>query len=159
MIDFAHEKVLLFLPLLAFGNVRNGADDADRSSLMPVALEISKPQGLHPADLAISPPEPELDRRAPRIGGIEPSREGRRNSFRVVGMYPLHDLFKSRLILGNAENFLRARIPREYAAERMVLPPPELSCVHGKLQTRLVRLQVLLRLLARVNIQDHGDVA
>src|SRR5262249_23248260 len=150
------EEVLLFLARLALGNVRHGANDAHSLSLTPVALEISKPQGLHPADLATSPPEPKLGRGALRIGGIKPRPEGRRNAFRIVRMSPLHDLFKSHLIFGNAENFLRARIPGEYAAERIVLPPPEPSCVHGKLETRLARLQVLLRLLARVEILDDS---
>src|SRR6266446_837300 len=79
--------------------------------------------------------------------------------FRAVRMHPLLDLLDRRLVRGNIENLLRARIPREHAVARIVLPPPELGCVHGKLQTRLARLQGLLRLLARVNIQDHGCVA
>jgi len=57
-------------------------------------------------------------------------------------MYPLFDLFKGRLILGDVENFLRARIAREYVVPRVVLPPPEPGCVKGKLQTVFARLQV-----------------
>jgi hypothetical protein len=42
---------------------------------------------------------------------------------------------------------------------RVVLPPPELGCVERKLQPIFARLQVLLRLLSRVEILDHSYVA
>jgi hypothetical protein len=48
----AHEEVLPLLPLLAFGNVRNDADDARGRALTPGALEIGKPMYLDPADVA-----------------------------------------------------------------------------------------------------------
>src|SRR5215470_13647185 len=92
MVDPPHEKVLLFLALLALlalGGVRDGADDACAASLTPFALEISKPMGLHPADLAISPPEPELDRVGLRIDRIERRLSGRPKQFRVVWMHAL----------------------------------------------------------------------
>src|SRR5215831_3344737 len=140
MIDFAHEEVLFFLALLAFGNVRNGADDTHRPLFAPGAIEICKPESLSPADLAVSPPKPELGRGPVRIDGIESRLERRQNSFHVVRMDQLYDLFKSRPVLSNIENFHRARIPRECALERIVLPPPEPGCVHGKLQTIFARL-------------------
>jgi len=52
--------VLLLLTLLAFGNVLNGAAEADDSALRPHAYKISKSISLHPADLAVSPPYPVL---------------------------------------------------------------------------------------------------
>src|SRR5215470_17888648 len=60
MINLAHEEVLLLLALLAFGNVLNRAAEAHDAALRPRALKISKPMGLHPADLAVSPPNPIL---------------------------------------------------------------------------------------------------
>src|SRR6266849_4090349 len=108
--------------LLAFRNVRDGADDAHGPSLTPGALEISKPVHLHPADLAVSPANPVFDRGGLRIDGIDRRLEGRPNPFRVVRMYPLHDLLGNRPILGDIENLLKARIPRGHALERIVLP-------------------------------------
>src|SRR5258708_27541258 len=106
---------------------QDGADEGYGPSLAPVALEISKPQSLHPTDLAVCPPKPELGGGALRIDRIEGCLDGRQNLFHVVRIHPLHDLFDSRLILGKIENFLRARIPREHAVERIVLPRPELG--------------------------------
>ena len=77
MIDFAHEEVLLLLALLAFGNVRYSADEADGRWGTPVSLKISKGQGLYPADLAISPADPELVAVALRFVGIEHCVKGR----------------------------------------------------------------------------------
>src|SRR5712671_6324814 len=109
MTDFAHEEVLLFLALLAFGNVLSGADDARGPSLMAGALEISEPQSLHPADLSVSRPEPELGRGALRIDGIERGLEDCPNAFRVVRMHPSLDLLDRRLVSGNVEiSFERA---------------------------------------------------
>src|SRR5215475_6733278 len=56
MINFAHKEVLLFLALLAFGDVLSGAGHAYGPSIPAGALEMSKPQSLYPADRAISPP-------------------------------------------------------------------------------------------------------
>src|SRR5258707_9296811 len=136
MTDFAHEEVLFFLAFLAFGNVRDGADDADGPSLAPVALEISLPEGLHPPDLTVSPPDPELGRGAMRFGGIERRVVGRPNPFRIVWMHPVHELFDSGLILGDAQNFLRACIPGEDTAGRILLSCPKPGCAGGKLQSR-----------------------
>jgi len=111
VIDLTHQKVHLLLALLAFGNVRNGADDARGPSLTPGALEISKPMQLYPADLAVFPPEPELDRVRLRIRGIERRVGSHPEPFRVIQMNPLVDLLDRRLVSSNTENFLRARIP------------------------------------------------
>ncbi len=110
MIDFAHEEVLLLLALLAFGDVLNRPAEAHGPALRSGAFEISKPQGLHPADLAVCPPDPELGGGALRIDGIERSLDGRQDLFEVVRMHPLHDLLDRRLILGKIDNFLSARI-------------------------------------------------
>src|SRR5712675_2269934 len=99
MTDFAHEEVLFFLAFLAFGNVRDGAEDADGPSLAPVALEISLPEGLHPPYLAVSPPDPELGRGAMRFGGIELRLVGRPNPLLYVLMHPVHVLFTTGIIL------------------------------------------------------------
>src|SRR5260370_39184206 len=135
MIDFAHKEVLIFLSLLAFGDVLSGAGHAYGPSLAPGALEMSKPQSLHPTDLAVSPPEPEFGGGALRIDRIERRRDGCPKPFRVVRMHRFQELFDRRLILGNIENLLTTRIPRDYAGERIVLPRPELRGVEGKLQT------------------------
>src|SRR5260370_2350441 len=58
MIDFAHQEVLFFLTLLAFGNVRKGADEAHGPSLAPVAFEIPNPQRSHPPAFPLPPPNP-----------------------------------------------------------------------------------------------------
>src|SRR5258708_13494831 len=72
MIDFAHEEVLLFLALLAFGNVLSSATETHDPSLRPGTFKIREPMTLYPADRAVLPPNPELtvDVRL-RIGGIE----------------------------------------------------------------------------------------
>src|SRR6266404_3318077 len=111
---------------------------------MPGALEIRKPQSLHPADLAVSPPQPELSRGAPRVNGIERRLEVRLNHFHVVRMHQLHDLFDTRLILGKIENLLRARIPREHAVARIVLVRSELGYVESNLQTIFALAQPIL---------------
>src|SRR5215467_13304025 len=150
MIDFAHEEKLLFFALLAFGNIRNGADDARTFSLMPDVLEISEPMHLRPADLAASPLQPELDRIGLRIDWIECRLACRPKSFRIVGMHPLLDLLDRSLVSGNIENLLRARITRKHAVALIVLPPPELGCIHGNLQARLARVQVALTVAQQV---------
>jgi len=113
MIDFAHEEVLFFLALLAFGNVLDGADEAHDLSLGPGALTIGKPATLHPTDLAVSPPEPVLIRVGLRIGGIERRLADRPKPFHVVRMHPLHELFDRRLVLCDVEieNLPGARVP------------------------------------------------
>ena len=72
MIDLAHEEVLPFLALLAFGNVLDGADKVRGPPPTPGALEASKPTHLHPADFAVSPLNPVLAQGAMRIGGSMP---------------------------------------------------------------------------------------
>jgi hypothetical protein len=54
------------------------------------------------------------------------------------------------------ENVLAAGISRGHATQGIVLPPPELSRVEGKLHPIFARLQVLLSLLSCVDILDHG---
>src|SRR5262249_8780722 len=80
---------------------------------------------------------------------------GNLKPFHVVRMHSS----SRHLVSGNIENFLRARIPQERAVVWIVVPPAELGRVEGKLQTRVARVQGLLRLLARVNILNHGYVA
>src|SRR5262249_27361984 len=104
MIDFAHEEVFLFLALLAFGNVLNRPAEAHSPPLRPGALKISKSVSLHPADLAISPPDPELAHGALRIDGIERRLAIRPKPFRVVRMNPLHEVLDRYLISGQLEN-------------------------------------------------------
>src|SRR5499427_395675 len=113
MIDLAHEEVLPFLALLAFCDIRNGADDARGPSLTLRAFEISTPMHLHPADLTASPAESELDRVGLRIDWIERRLARRPKRLRIVRMHPLHDLLDRRLVSRNFENFFRARIPRD----------------------------------------------
>src|SRR5262249_12986847 len=108
-------------------------------ALIPGAVEIRKPQRLHPADLTISPPKPELGRGAPRIDRIKRRPKVRPDRFHIVWMHQLHDLFESRLILGEVENLLRAGIPREHAAARIVSVRPELRHIEGELQTIFAR--------------------
>src|SRR6266478_1651454 len=110
MIDFAHEEVLLFLALLALGDVLDGAAETHGPALTPGALEIGEPKSLHPADRAVCPPQPELGGRPLRIDRIERCLDGRPNHFGVVRMHPLHDLFDRGLMLGKIENFLTAGI-------------------------------------------------
>src|SRR5215813_13623233 len=106
MIDFAHEEVFFFLTLLALGDVLDGADEPHDLSLRPGTLKISKSMILHPADLAVSPPNPVLDRQGLRIGGIERRLEGWMNPFQVPRVHPLVlDLVASNLpIFGSVEN-------------------------------------------------------
>src|SRR5215470_3574806 len=111
MIDFAHEEMLLFLALLAFGDVLSGAGHARGPSLTPGAFEVSQSQGFHPTDLAVAPPEPKLGRGTLRIDRIERGLEGCPKQFCVVRMHQFQDLFDSCLILGKIENLLTARIP------------------------------------------------
>src|SRR5262249_20925880 len=85
MIDLTHEEVLLFLALLAFGNVLSGTDHADGASLVRDTLEIRKPVGLHTPNLAVSSLNPVLGRIGFGIGGIERRFDGRPNPLYVVG--------------------------------------------------------------------------
>jgi hypothetical protein len=89
MIDLAHQEVVPFQALLAFGNLLDGADKARALPLTPGALETSKPTHLHPADFAVSPLNPILPRGALRIGGIERCLAICRKPFRIVRMYQL----------------------------------------------------------------------
>src|SRR5712692_7048989 len=148
MIDFAHEEVLLFLALLAFGNVLNRPAKARGPALRPGALKISKSITLRPADLAVSPPNPKLMGVRLRIGGIEGSLAIRREPCHVVRMHPLHEILDRYFVGSHIENFLKARIPRANAAERIVLPPPEPGCIESELQTVFARLQVVFRRLS-----------
>src|SRR5215467_5099078 len=84
MIDLAHEEVLSFLALLAFGNVLSSTDHADGVSLVGGTLEIRKPVSLHPPDLAVCPQVLELSHAGFRIGGIERRFYARPNPFYVV---------------------------------------------------------------------------
>jgi hypothetical protein len=99
---------------------------------------------LHPADLAVSSPNPVLmvDVRL-LIGRSERRLAVRPKPFRVLRMHPLHEVLDRYFIGGDLENFLKARIPRANAANRIVLPPPELRCVESELQTVFARLQVV----------------
>src|SRR5262249_46560685 len=151
MIDFAHEEVLfffafpaLFLALLGFGDALQGADEGYRPPLAPVTLEIRKPKSFHPANLAISPPNPELGRGAPRIDGIERGLKVRPNHCHVVWMHQLHDLFDTRLVLGKIENLLRARIAGEHTEAQIVPVRPELGYIEGNLQTIFALAQPIL---------------
>src|SRR5262249_57879599 len=86
MIDFAHEEMLLLLALLAFGDVLNGAAQANGPSLGPDTLEIRKPMTLDPADLSVSPPHPILMDVRLRIGRVERSFAVSRGTCRIVGV-------------------------------------------------------------------------
>src|SRR5262249_49328086 len=105
---FAHEEVFLLFALLAFGNVLNRPAEAHGPALRPGALKISKSVSLHPTDLAISPPDPELARGALRVGGIERRLAIRPNSFRIIRMHPPHEVLDRYLISGQVENLLKA---------------------------------------------------
>ena len=149
MIDFAHENVLLFLALLAFGNVLNGADHPRGPCLTPDVLEISKPNRRHPPEPAISLKEPVLCHGAFRIDGVERRFAVRPNPFRILRVHPGHPLLDSHLVSDSIENPLTARIPRQHAVARIVMPRSDLCGVQGKLQTILPYQYGLLRLLAQ----------
>jgi len=65
-------------------------------------------------------------------------------------MHPLHDLLDRHLVSGNIEDFCKARIPRDHAAARIVLPPPEQSGVEANCMRRLARVQVALAVAQQV---------
>jgi len=77
---------------------------------MSRALERGKSQGLHPADLAASPPESELGCGALWINGIERRRDGSPESIGVVWMHRPQKLFDRRFTHRHFENFLTTRI-------------------------------------------------
>src|SRR5215467_4081791 len=129
MIDLAHEEVLPFLTLLAFCNVRDCAGEAHDPSLPANALEISKPMSLYPSDFTILPLDPVLMRVGFWIGGIEPRHAARPKQFHIVRMHPLVDLLNRHLVGDDIENFLKARIPRDHAVDRIILPRPEPGCI------------------------------
>ncbi len=58
-------------------------------------------------------------------------------------MPPPNELLDIGPVLGNAKHFLQSSIPPDETVERVVLPPPEMGCVEGKLQTIFARLQGL----------------
>jgi hypothetical protein len=118
------ETCLRLLGALACGNVLDGADEADDLSLTPRTLKMNKPLGLHPANLTVLPPEPELRLGSLRLGGIERSGVGRPNLFLIVWMHPIHELFDGGAILGDAENLLGPRIPGKDTVAGIVLPRP-----------------------------------
>jgi hypothetical protein len=147
MIDLAHEEVLPFHALLAFGNVLSGANHVDGASIVRGTLEMRKPVSLHPPDLAVPPLNPVFDRIGFRIGGIDRRFHSRPNPFHVVWMHPLRELLDVRLVFGNVVYLLRAFIrPQSHAVDWIVLPPPKLGCVEGQLQT-IVHQRLLLLLL------------
>jgi hypothetical protein len=114
-----------FLTLLAFGNVLNSAAEAYDPALMPRALKISKSMTLHPADLAVSPPNPVLMVEIRLlIGRIERRLAVCPKPFRVVGMHALHELLDRYFVSGHVENSLKAPVPRANAADRIVLHHP-----------------------------------
>src|SRR5262245_53412600 len=159
MIDFAQQEMLPRLALLPCGNVLDGADETYKATLRRGAVKISTTTTLHPTDLSVFPHDPVLVDIGLRIDGIERRLADRPKPFHVVRMHPLQELFDRHLIVGKIANFLSACIERVYAVDRIVLPPPELGRVESKLQTCLARVQVLLRLLARVEILDHSYIA
>src|SRR5262249_24337300 len=83
MIDLAHEETLPFLALLTFGNILHDANDARGPWLAPGAVEMRKPIYLCPSDLAASPLNSVLTRRAFRIGGVKGCQVVRPKPFRV----------------------------------------------------------------------------
>src|SRR5215470_14797684 len=135
--------MLSLLALLAFGNVVSGTDHSDGASLVPDALETNKRMALCPADLAISPPVPELVGVGLQIGGIERRFDVRPNPCYVIGMHPPLELLNICPVFGNVEHLFDATIPPDEATDRIVLPRPELGCVEGQLQTISVRLHLL----------------
>src|SRR5260370_2491776 len=60
MVEAGEGEVLLFLELLALGNVLDGAAEGHDPALRPGARKICEPITLHPTDRAVSPPNPEL---------------------------------------------------------------------------------------------------
>src|SRR5215472_4093807 len=101
MADLAHQEVLPFVALLAFGNVLTGTDHADSTSLDRGTFEIRKPASLHTPDRTVSPLNPVLDRIGFWIGGIERCAHGVPNPLHVIWMHPLRELFNIRLVFGN----------------------------------------------------------
>src|SRR5262249_5161223 len=144
----AHEEVLLFLTLLAFGDVLNCPAEAYGQALRPGTLKVSKSVSLHPTDLTISPPDPELAGGVLRIGRIERRLAIRPKPFVVVRMHALHEVSDRYLISGQVKIFLKARISRANVAERIVPPPPESGCIESELQAVFARLQVMFRRLS-----------
>src|SRR5262249_31316238 len=121
----AHEEVQLFLTLFAFGNVRYCADEIHGSSTTPVALEIKSAQDFHPADLAVSPTDdPKLVSVRPRFSEIERCVKGGPNTFHIVRMHPMHELFGCGPIRGGPQDFFAAHIPGKDPAVRIALPCP-----------------------------------
>src|SRR5262249_36110661 len=116
---------LSFLALLAFRNVVNGANDGP--SLTLVAVEMREPAYFYPVHRAVSPLNPVLMRRATWMGGIDRCLTLRQEPFRVIWMDQFLDVLDRYLVGGEIENLLKARIPGDHAALRIVLPAPELG--------------------------------
>src|SRR5215475_14162648 len=134
MIDLAHQEMLFFLALLAFGDVLNGAAQAHGPSLRPSTLKICERISLHPADGPISPPNPEFMVNVRlRIGGVERRLAVCQKPFRVLRMHAIHEVLDRYFISGQVKNFFKARIPRTHVAERVVLPPPKPGCIESEL--------------------------
>jgi hypothetical protein len=91
----------------------DGADEAHDLSLSPGIVKMNKPLGLHPANLTVLPPEPELRLRSLGLGGIERAVVGRPNLFLIVWMHPIHELVDGGSILGNAPKISLDRVSQE----------------------------------------------
>jgi hypothetical protein len=103
----------------------NGANDGP--SLTLVAVEIRKPAYFYPVDLAVSPLNPVLMRRATWMSRIDRCLTLRQEPFRVIWMHQVFDVLDRHFVGANIENLLKARIPRNHAASWIVLPAPQLG--------------------------------
>src|SRR4029077_3772648 len=137
------------LALLTFGNVLNSAAKAYDPSLRPSTRKICEPIPFHPADLAISSPYSVfvMDVRL-GIGRIERLLAVGPKPFHVVGMHALDEVLDRYFTSSHLENFVKARVPPGYAAQRIELPPSEFGCIEGELQLIFARLQVMLRCMS-----------
>jgi hypothetical protein len=136
------KQMLPFRALLVFGDILHGANDTRDSPLASGALAIGEPRHSHPANLAVSPPNPILLRGALRTCGIKHFRVVRPKPLSVVRMQPLPERIDRYLITCDIKNLFIPRIPRSYETARIIPPPPKPRCIEGKLQTLLALLQV-----------------
>ncbi len=127
-----------FLAPFAFCDVGDGADYAHGPALMSRALEKSNPMRLHPADFAASRPEPELETatRPGLTGSSDASMAARNRSLSSGCTRVMISSIGSSCVI---ENVLAAGISRGHATQGIVLPPPELSRVEGKLHPIFAR--------------------
>src|SRR5260370_28445726 len=58
-------------------------------------------------------------------------------------MHPVHENLDSNFISDHCENFLKTRIPRANATNRVVLPPPELGSIESELKAIFAYLQLI----------------